>query len=54
VVVERQEKYHHRGDDLDQKKDTRVIRGVIIVEIHLPDVPYRVSKQPHSIGNRRR
>jgi hypothetical protein len=44
-IPECEEQYHQRRDDLGNKKDTRIICGVIIVYHHLADVPYRVSEQ---------
>jgi hypothetical protein len=40
--------------DLNNYKDARVIRGMIVVQDHLPEMPYSVADQPNRIANRRR
>jgi hypothetical protein len=52
-MIQCQKKDDHRGHNLGNKEDARVIGSVIINENYLPNVPHSIPQQPNGISNRR-
>jgi hypothetical protein len=53
-MIPRQNQHQDGHSEFNNKKDARVIRGMIIVDHSFPEMSHSISQELYSVGNRSR